>query len=47
MQKKMFWTIFAVLGLLADVLLPFGWAMASTLPIGVLSWWLAYRSDWF
>ncbi len=47
MQKKMFWIIFAVLGLIADVVLPFWWAAASTIPIGVVSWWLAYRSDWF
>ena len=47
MQKKIFWTAFTALGLVADVALPFWWAIAATLPIGVASWWVAYRSDWF
>jgi hypothetical protein len=47
MQRKMFWTAFAVLGLVADLALPFWWALAATIPIGVVSWWVAYRSDWF
>src|SRR5437879_6533225 len=47
MQRKMFWTAFAVLGLVADLILPFWWALAATIPIGVVSWWVAYRSDWF
>jgi hypothetical protein len=47
MQKKMFWLIFAVLGIVADLFLPFWWAVAATLPIFALSWWIAYRSDWF
>ena len=37
----------AVLGLLADMALPLWWALAATIPIGVMSWWIAYRSDWF
>ena len=44
MQRKVFWTIFALLGLVADVALPIWWAVAA---IGVVSWWVAYRSDWF
>jgi hypothetical protein len=47
MQKKIFWTTFTVLGLLADMALPLWWAVAATIPIGYLSWWFAYRSDWF
>jgi hypothetical protein len=47
MQKKIFWTAFTALGLVADVALPFWWAIVATLPIGVVSWWVAYRSDWF
>jgi len=31
----------------ADLVLPFWWAVGATLPIGWLSWWIAYRSDWF
>jgi len=47
MQRKMFWIIFAMLGLIADFTLPFWWAVAATFPILALSWWIAYRSDWF
>jgi hypothetical protein len=47
MQRKMFWTVFAVLGLVADLALPLWWALAATIPIAVVSWWVAYRSDWF
>lgn len=47
MQKKIFWTTFTVLGLLADMVLPLWWALAATIPIGYFSWWFAYRSDWF
>jgi len=47
MQRKMFWTVFAVLGLLADFVLPLWWAVAATIPILFLAWWIAYSSDWF
>jgi len=47
MQRKVFWTTFGVLGLLADLALPFWWAMGATIPLAWLSWWIAYRSDWF
>lgn len=47
MQKKIFWMIFTLAGLLADFLLPFWWAVAATIPILAASWWIAYRSDWF
>jgi hypothetical protein len=47
MQKKIFWLTFAGLGLVADFMLPFWWAAAATFPILALSWWIAYRSDWF
>jgi hypothetical protein len=47
MERKIFWIIFVVLGLLADVVLPIWWALAATIPIAVASWWIAYRSDWF
>jgi hypothetical protein len=45
MQRKIFWATFAALGLVADLLLPFWWAVAATIPIGAFSWWLAYRSN--
>lgn len=47
MEKKIFWMIFGILGLLADFLLPFWWAVAATIPILVVAWWIVYRSDWF
>ena len=47
MQRKMFWIIFALLGLIADFELPIWLSLVATIPIGVLSWWIAYRSDWF
>jgi hypothetical protein len=46
-ERKIFWLIFGVLGLIADVVLPFWWGLLSTIPICFVSWWVAYRSDWF
>ncbi|MFZ0410472.1 MAG: hypothetical protein WBS18_13860 [Candidatus Acidiferrales bacterium] len=47
MEKKIFWAAFTALGIGADLLLPLWWALGATIPIGLFSWWLAYRSDWF
>ena len=47
MQKKIFWMVFTILGLLADFLLPLSWAVAANIPILFFAWWVAYRSDWF
>jgi hypothetical protein len=47
MERKIFWMTFTVLGLLADFLLPIWWGLAATAPILYVSWWVAYRSDWF
>jgi uncharacterized membrane protein len=47
LEKKIFWAIFLVLGLIADFTLPLMWSLILTLPILVLSWWIAYRSEWF
>jgi hypothetical protein len=47
MEKKLFWGIFILLSLVADLALPFVWSMILTLPILALSWWIAYRSNWF
>jgi len=46
-ERKIFWLTFAVLGLIADLVLPFWWGLAATIPIFLISWWLAYRTDWF
>jgi hypothetical protein len=47
MQRKVFWMSFTALGLIADLALPFWWAVGATLPAMALAWWIAYRSDWF
>jgi len=47
MQKKIFWMVLILLNLLADFLLPFWWAFFATIPIIIIAWWVAYRSDWF
>jgi hypothetical protein len=46
-EKKIFWMVFTILGLFADFILPLWWALFATIPLAVLSWWIAYRSDWF
>ncbi len=47
MERKIFWMIVAVLGIVADIILPVWWALFSTIPIIFFAWWVAYRSDWF
>jgi hypothetical protein len=47
MERKVFWTVFTVLGLFADFMLPLWWALAATAPAAYAAWWVAYRSDWF
>lgn len=47
MEKKIFWGLFLVLGLVADFSLPLLWALLATIPIAVVSWWVAYRSNCF
>jgi len=47
MQRRIFWMTFAALGILADLALPFWWAVFATFPILAFSWWFAYRSNWF
>ena len=46
-QRKIFWVVVGVLGLLANVLLPLGWLLVATLPIVLVAWWVAYQSGWF
>jgi hypothetical protein len=47
MQRKIFWLVFSVLGLLAGFVLPLWWAVLATVPLLGIAWWVAYRSDWF
>jgi uncharacterized membrane protein len=46
-ERKIFWIIFTVLGIIADLLLPIWWGLIATIPILFFAWWVAYRSDWF
>lgn len=47
MQSKLFWTIFIILSIVADICLPLLWGLLASLPIAIFSWWIVYRSDWF
>lgn len=42
-DRKIFWLIFTILSLVADVALPLMWALVATIPLIFVSWWLAYR----
>ena len=45
-QKKIFWLMFIVLGLVLDFTLPLVWSLALTLPLLLGCWWLVYKSGW-
>ena len=47
MQRKIFWLLFIVLGLLMGFMLPMIWGLILQLPLAVVCWWVAYRSGWF
>jgi hypothetical protein len=46
-ERKIFWILFISFGLLADFVLPLCWALVATIPIAFVSWWVAYRTEWF
>jgi hypothetical protein len=46
-EKKIFWAVFIILGLITDVVLPIWWALLATIPCAIAAWWVAYRSGWF
>jgi len=46
-ERKIFWITFFVLCAIADFVLPFWWSLVAAIPICFLSWWIAYKSDWF
>jgi hypothetical protein len=46
MEKKIFWLLFTVLGVVMGIFLPLWWNLALTLPLLVLCWWVVYRSGW-
>jgi hypothetical protein len=47
MERKVFWLAFIALNLIADFTLSLWWALFATIPIVIVSWWIAYRSEWF
>jgi hypothetical protein len=46
MERKIFWVVVAVLGLLAVIVLPLWWAVAAVVPIVLIAWWAGYESTW-
>jgi hypothetical protein len=46
-EKKIFWLCFFVLDTIAGIELPLWWALFATIPAVMISWWVAYRSEWF
>ncbi len=47
MERKIFWLLFIVMSVIADIALPLMWGLLATFPIVLVSWWVAYRSEWF
>jgi hypothetical protein len=47
MQRRIFWMVFLGLSIVTDLFLPLAWGLIATVPIIAVSWWVAYRSDWF
>ena len=46
MERKIFWIVVSVLGLLAATFLPLWWAVAATFPIVLIACWAGYQSPW-
>jgi len=47
MEKRIFWGLLLILSLIVDFVFPLLWSLLLTIPILFLSWWIAYRSNWF
>ena len=47
MQRKVFWITFLLLSVGVDFIFPLIWGLVLTIPVVILSWWVAYRSGWF
>jgi len=47
MKNKVFWLLLISVSLVADFTLPLMWGIAATIPIIIVSWWVAYKSEWF
>jgi len=46
-ERKIFWTSFILLSLIADLSLPLLRGVLAIISIALVSWWIAYRSGWF
>jgi hypothetical protein len=46
-ERRIFWIVVGVLGLIVVGLLPWWWGVAAAVPIALLAWWVAYQSGWF
>jgi hypothetical protein len=46
MQRKIFWLTVFVLSVVTWWL-PLVWQVFAIVPIVLIAWWVAYRSDWF
>ncbi|MBZ5648517.1 MAG: hypothetical protein LAN37_14980 [Acidobacteriia bacterium] len=47
MERKIFWLIFLILSVVADIYLPLLWGLLATIPAVFIAWWVAYKSGWF
>ena len=50
--KALFFDVFGTVvdwrsSLIADFTLPILWGFVATIPLLLISWWIAYRSEWF
>lgn len=46
MERKIFWIVVSILGLLVVTVLPLLWALAAIAPIVVIAWWIGYETPW-
>jgi hypothetical protein len=44
-ERKTFWITFTMLELLGLWGLPFFWVLIVLIPIGIICWWITYRTD--
>jgi uncharacterized membrane protein len=46
MERKVFWIVCTILSLVCFKL-PIWLGLIATIPILFVSWWVAYKSEWF
>ena len=47
LQQKIFWIIYLILSTAISFMVSFMWSLILSIPLIVISWWIAYRSGWF